>query len=76
MSKYVEPREVPYWRPKGDEAMRVCDLATVCVLSTEGHWLVTEASLRSQGKSTPFSGYELPGRVLATVVGGHVAFEA
>ena len=32
--------------------------------------------LRSQGKSTPFSGYELPGRVLATVVNGHVAFEA
>ena len=41
-----------------------------------GHWLVRDAALRSQGKSTPFSGYELPGRVLATVVGGHVAFEA
>jgi dihydroorotase len=48
----------------------------VCVLSTEGHWLVSEASLRTQGKSTPFSGYELPGRVLATVVGGQVAFAA
>lgn len=51
-------------------------LADVCVLSTEGHWPVTAASLRSQGKSTPFSGYELPGRVLLTVVGGQVAFEA
>jgi len=50
--------------------------ADVCVLSAEGHWPVTSASLRSQGKSTPFSGYELPGRVLATVVGGHLAFEA
>ncbi len=50
--------------------------ADVCVLSTEGHWPVTPAALRSQGKSTPFSGYELPGRVLATVVGGHLAFEA
>ena len=56
--------------------LAVGGLADVCVLSTEGHWLVSEASLRSQGKSTPFSGYELPGRVLATVVGGHVAFEA
>ena len=46
------------------------------VLSDQGHWPVTDASLRSQGKSTPFSGYELPGRVLATVVGGHIAFEA
>jgi dihydroorotase len=51
-------------------------VADVCVLSTEGHWLVGDAALRSQGKSTPFSGYELPGRVLATVVGGQVAFEA
>jgi dihydroorotase len=51
-------------------------VADVCVLSTEGHWPVTAASLRSQGKSTPFSGYELPGRVQTTVVGGQVAFEA
>jgi dihydroorotase len=50
--------------------------ADVCVLSTEGHWPVTAEALRSQGKSTPFSGYELPGRVLVTLVGGHVAFEA
>jgi len=50
--------------------------ADVCVLTTEDHWPVTADSLRSQGKSTPFSGFELPGRVLATVVGGHLAFEA
>ena len=50
--------------------------ADVCVLSAEGHWLVSDDVLRSQGKSTPFSGYELPGRVLATVVAGHLAFEA
>ncbi|WP_396438011.1 dihydroorotase [Limnohabitans sp.] len=56
--------------------LAVGGVADVCVLSTEGHWLVSEASLRTQGKSTPFSGYELPGRVLATVVGGQVAFEA
>ena len=51
-------------------------VADVCVLSTEGYWPVTDASLRSQGKSTPFSGYELPGRVLATLVGGQVAYQA
>ena len=50
--------------------------ADVVLLSAEGHWPVSDASLRSQGKSTPFSGYELPGRVLATLVGGHIAFEA
>jgi dihydroorotase len=51
-------------------------VADVVLLSTEGHWPVSDACLRSQGKHTPFSGYELPGRVLATLVGGHVAFEA
>jgi dihydroorotase len=56
--------------------LAVGGVADVCVLSTAGHWLVGDAALRSQGKSTPFSGYELPGRVLATVVGGQVAFEA
>ena len=56
--------------------LAVGGVADVCVLSTEGHWLVRDAALRSQGKSTPFSGYELPGRVRATVVGGQVAFEA
>jgi dihydroorotase len=45
------------------------------VLTPVGHWPVTQDVLRSQGKSTPFSGYELPGRVLATLVAGHVAFE-
>jgi dihydroorotase len=32
-------------------------------------------TLRSQGKHTPFSGYELPGQVRATVAAGQVAFE-
>jgi len=56
--------------------LRVGGMADVCVLSTEGYWPVSPSVLRSQGKSTPFSGYELPGRVLATVVSGHLAFEA
>jgi len=56
--------------------LAVGGVADVSVLSTEGHWQVSDAALRSQGKSTPFSGYELPGRVLATVARGHVAFEA
>ncbi len=50
--------------------------ADLCVLSDQGHWPVTSDALRSQGKSTPFSGYELPGRVVVTLVGGHVAFDA
>jgi dihydroorotase len=37
---------------------------------------VCDANLRSQGKYTPFGGYELPAQVRATVVSGYVAFDA
>jgi dihydroorotase len=48
----------------------------VCVFDPLAHWQVQAANLRSQGKHTPFSGYELPGRVRWTFVGGHLAYEA
>jgi len=56
--------------------LAVGGLADLVLLSDAGHWAVSDERLRSQGKSTPFSGYELPGRVLATLVGGHIAYEA
>jgi dihydroorotase len=37
---------------------------------------VTAEMLKSQGKNTPFLGYELPGRVRYTVLGGEVVYEA
>jgi N-acyl-D-aspartate/D-glutamate deacylase len=51
-------------------------VADLCLFDPAAHWTVTPAALRSQGKHTPFAGYELPGRVIATLVGGHVAYEA
>jgi dihydroorotase len=50
-------------------------VADVCVFDPQAAWVVTAEGLRSHGKHTPFQGYELPGRVRATLVGGHVAFE-
>ena len=47
----------------------------VCIVDPLDAWTVTDKALRSQGKHTPFSGYELPGRVRATLVGGQIAFE-
>ena len=35
----------------------------------------SRVQLKSQGHNTPFLGYELPARVRATIVSGHVAFE-
>ena len=51
-------------------------VADVCVFDPTTLWQVTPAALRSQGKHTPFAGYELPGRVRCTLVAGTVAFDA
>jgi dihydroorotase len=50
--------------------------ADVCVFAPSAHWTVSAQNLRSAGHNTPFLGYELPGRVRFTLVGGHVAHEA
>ena len=51
-------------------------VADLCIFDPAATWTVQADTLRSQGKHTPFSGYELPGRVRTTIVGGQVAFEA
>jgi len=51
-------------------------VADVCVFDPGAHWVVQASALRSQGKHTPFTGYELPGRVHRTLVRGALAFEA
>ena len=50
--------------------------ADVCVFDAATHWLVRSDTLRSQGRYTPFSGYELPGRVRATLVAGQLAYHS
>ncbi|MDE2288882.1 MAG: dihydroorotase [Burkholderiales bacterium] len=50
-------------------------VADLCVFDPAAHWQVQPAMLRSQGHNTPFLGYELPGRVRATLVGGQIVFE-
>jgi len=50
--------------------------ADLCVLDPDDHVKITPEFLKSQGKNTPFVGYELPGRVRWTLVGGQVVYEA
>jgi len=50
--------------------------ADVCIFSAEEPWRVVAGALRSRGKNTPFLGYEMKGRVRATLVGGRIVFEA
>jgi dihydroorotase len=50
-------------------------VADICVFDRNAYWRVEPRALKSQGHNTPFLGYELPARVRATLVGGHVAYE-
>jgi dihydroorotase len=50
-------------------------VADVCVFDPAVRWKVQAGALASQGKHTPFLGYELSGQVRATIVSGHVGFE-
>lgn len=49
--------------------------ADICVFDPLEPWQVTTETLRSKGKNTPFMGYEMAGRVHATMVGGRVVYE-
>ena len=51
-------------------------IADICVFDPAAEWVVAPEALRSQGKHTPFSGYQLPGRVRYTLVGGLLAYQA
>ena len=46
--------------------------ADLMLLAPDEFWKVEPAKLLSQGKNTPFIGYELPGRVRQTLVAGVV----
>jgi dihydroorotase len=49
--------------------------ADVVLFDPDARWTVNGAALASQGKHTPFLGYELAGQVKATIVAGRVAFQ-
>ena len=47
--------------------------ADICVFDPEGRWTLTPDQLWSEGRNTPFFGWELKGRVTHTFVGGRLA---
>lgn len=55
--------------------LTVGGVADLCIVDPDAAWTVEPQALQSQGKSTPFSGYELPARVQCTIVDGEVAFQ-
>lgn len=50
--------------------------ADLAIFDPDAPWHVSAETLRSQGKNTPFLGYELAGRVRYTIVAGNVVYEA
>lgn len=49
--------------------------ADLCIFDPAQHWKVGPATLKSQGRNTPFAGFELQGKVRYTLVDGHVVYE-
>ncbi|MGH7681956.1 MAG: dihydroorotase [Candidatus Eiseniibacteriota bacterium] len=50
--------------------------ADVTVFDPSKRWTVRASEFASKGRNTPFDGWELPGRVLLTVVGGRPVYRA
>jgi len=48
--------------------------ADICVFDPEAYWLVDRKKFLSQGKNTPFHGWELKGKVTHTIKSGQVVF--
>ena len=57
-------------------SLEVGAAADLCVFDPEAYVRITPETLRSQGKNTPYIGYELPGRVRYTLVSGQVVYQA
>jgi dihydroorotase len=61
-------------RPGG--TLRAGSAADVAVFDPAARWTVDPARFASKGRNTPFGGRELPGRLLLTILGGHVVHQA
>lgn len=55
--------------------LSVGSAADVCIFNPDTMWTVQASALLSQGKHTPFLGYELQGQVHTTLVAGRVVFQ-
>ena len=58
--------------PCGD--LGVGRAADICIFDAGAHWQVNRDNLLSQGKNTPFNGWEMPGQVRHTLRDGRIIF--
>ena len=55
--------------------LSVGSAADICIFNPDAMWTVQASALLSQGKHTPFLGYELQGQVHTTLVAGRIVFQ-
>lgn len=55
--------------------LSVGSAADICIFNPDTMWTVQASALISQGKHTPFLGYELQGQVHTTLVAGRIVFQ-
>ncbi len=56
-------------------SISIGEVADLCIFDPEHPWIVSDKSLVSAGKNTPFINKELVGRVLCTIVEGRIAYD-
>lgn len=49
--------------------------ADVCIFDAEQHWELKPAAMASNGRNTPFAGWEFKGRVTHTLMAGQLSFQ-
>ena len=50
--------------------------ADICIFDPAASWIVAPENMISEGKNTPFRGWELPTRVRYTLVGGNIVYQS
>ncbi len=60
----------------GCGSLAVGSQADIAIADADVSWTVGRDTLKSQSVHTPFAGYELPGRILTTFVGGRCVWES
>jgi dihydroorotase len=51
-------------------------VADVTLFDPKKRWTFDAAKSRSKSRNTPFDGWQLTGKVIATIVGGRIAYRA
>lgn len=56
-------------------SLEINSQADVCIFDPDEYWMLSEATMVSQGKNNPFIGREMKGRVHYTLVDGKVVYQ-